>query len=130
MSKTAIYAANTASQTVAQGGTINFGNIVRRFGCLDISGGNVITNCDGYYSVKTNITVNGTAAGNAVVQLYSNGVAIPGASVSFATTTTSVTTISIPAIVRQKCCVSQTITAQISGVGANVSNAAIVVVKE
>ena len=131
MSKSAIYAANTAVQTIAAAGTtINFGSIVRRFGCLDLSGGNVITNCEGYYSVDTNFTVRGSGNGTVIIQLYSNGVAIPGAVATTTTATGSINSLSIPTEIRQKCCVSETITAVASGAVADITNAAIVVAKD
>lgn len=130
MSKTVIYAANTATQAISPGSTVNFGNIVRRFGCLDLSGGNVVTNCTGYYDVTTNLTIAGTVAGSATVQIYSNGVAVQGATTTVPTTATSVTQVCIPAVVKQNCCVSDTITVVITGVAVSVTNAAIVAIKE
>ena len=130
MSKTLIYAVNTATQSIADGGTINFGNVIRKYGCLSISGGNVSTNCDGYYDIDVNLTVSGTAAGTANVQVYSNGTALPGAIATVPTTATSVTSVCIPTVIRQKCCVPCNITVIVSGTSVNITNSSIRVVKE
>lgn len=130
MSKSFIYSANTSTQAVAIGGVVNFGSIVHRFGCLGMSGGNVVTATPGYYDIDTNLTIAGTATGTATLTLYYNGVAIPGAVTSFPTTNATVTQVSIPAAVRARCCATGTITAVITGVAVDVRNAAIKVIKE
>lgn len=57
MSKSVIYANNSSTQTtVATGSIINFGSIVRRYGCnLNLSGGNVVIDGSGYYDVDVNV---------------------------------------------------------------------------
>lgn len=130
MSKSLIYSTNTSTQSVAVGGVVNFGNIVHRFGCLNMSGGNVVTTTPGYYSIYTNLTIAGTTTGNVTFTLYYNGVAIPGATTTFPTTNATVTQVSIPVPVRARCCATGTITAVITGSAVEVRNAAIEVIKE
>lgn len=132
MSRSALYAANTGDQTIAVNGVINFGNIVRRYGCnTNMSGGNPTLSGAGYYAVDANITFADTAAGTATIQLYANGVPIPGAMAQITTGTAGVVhSISIPAIVRNTCgCLDNTITAVVTGVAIDVTNAAIEIEK-
>ena len=131
MSKSVLYAANTSTQAFAATGTvINFGSIVRRYGDnLALSGGNVVARGCGYYDIDTNITFNG-AAGTVVVQIYKDGVPIPGATTSTTIAANVNAQVSIPAIIREVCCNESTITVVISGVAGNVINAAIDVEKK
>ena len=130
MSKSLIYMVNSNTQSVANGGTVNFGNIVRRYGCNCQSNGNTpVVNGTGYYDIDTNITLTG-AAGTVVLALYKDGVAIPGTSQSATLTANSVTAFNISAPVRIKCCCDSTIALVISGVATEVSNAAIEVKKD
>ena len=133
MSKSIIYAGSNSTVTTAATGTIiPFSNIVRRYGCnCNTSGGNVVCTGQGYYSGSVNVTLNGTAAGNATVQVLANGTAIPYAYGSCVTSATSTNTITIPFVVRNNCnCVDTTITVEVGGVIADVVNAAIAVEKE
>ncbi|MGN0317807.1 MAG: hypothetical protein ACI4E1_07755 [Lachnospira sp.] len=131
MSKSVIYAANSNSQPfVAAGTVINFGSVVRRYGSnLCLSGGNVEVTGAGYYDVDTNFTVTANDAGTLKIQLFIDGVAIPGAVATITTTAATNYAISIPAIVRHTCCCEGTITAVISGATGSVINAAIDVIK-
>lgn len=130
MSRSLIYSANTVSQVLTSGSVINFGSPVRRFGCnLAMSGGNVVVKGEGYYSIDTNISFTATA-GTATIQVYKDGVAIPGATATVTTAATTSYQVSIPSVIRQSCCVESTITVTITGVTPTVSNAAIEVVKE
>ena len=51
--KSAIFTANTTAQTVAVGGTLSLGSIIRRYGCdLNLNGNSITVNgCNdaGYY---------------------------------------------------------------------------------
>lgn len=128
MSKSVIYAANTVSQT---GSVIDFGNIIRRYGCnLKLSGGNIEVTGAGYYDLDVNITFLASGAGTATIQVYFDGVAVPGAKVTFTTESATNYAISIPSIIKQNCNCTGTIAVVISGVAGNVSNAGIVVEKE
>lgn len=127
--KSAIYAVNTAAQTVAVGEVINFGTISRRFGSnLSISGGNVTLSGQGYYNIDVNVGFTGVA-GDTTITLYKDGVAIPGAEVTITTEAAGEYAVTIPAIVRQFCCVESVITAVVTGAAAAVNNAAIRVEK-
>lgn len=127
--KSCVYGANTAAQTLVDGNTINFGSIVRRFGNnTNLSGGNGVVIGEGYYDIDTNITFT-AAAGTVTIALYKDGVPIPGATATRTTAATSSYTITIPALVRQKCCCEATITAVLTGADTTVTNAAIVIEK-
>lgn len=129
----ALYAGNTAVQTATAGTltTISFGEPIRRFGRnCDISGGNVVIRENGYYSIDTNFTITSTAAGEITVQLYKDGVAIPSGLSTFSGAADITYSVSVPCIVRNKCCCESTITATITAAGAAIiSNAAIEVEK-
>lgn len=78
--KAAIYVANTGAQAVAEGGTINLGSIVHRFGCgLNLNGNGIVATIPGYDDVSAVVTVSATAAGAVTVSLLRDGVVIPGA---------------------------------------------------
>lgn len=131
MSKSVLYAANTNPQTVvAAGSVINFGSIIRRYGCnCNLSGSNATVEGTGYYAVDTNVTFTGAAASTVVVQLYKDGVAIPGAVATSSIAANGIGSVTIPTIVRERCCVESTITAMISGLAGTVTNASIRVIK-
>lgn len=131
MSRAALYAANTNPQTVvATGSVVNFGSIIRRYGCnCSVSGGNATVEGLGYYAVDANVTFSGTAASTVVVQLYKDGVVIPGAVATVIIGANGIGSVAIPTIVRERCCVESTITANISGLAGTVTNAAIRVIK-
>ncbi len=130
----AIYAANTTTQAVPANTqtTINFGQVVRAFGPYTrLSGGNVTVRGAGYYIVDTNFSVSTVEASAGVtIQLYKDGVAIPGAAATFTTAANSGRSDSIPLMIRETCCKESTITATItSTVAATVTNAAILIKK-
>ena len=126
-----LYAANEGTQTLADGQNISFGTPVRRFGKnLNLSGGNVVANGEGYYPVDANVTFRAGATGDATLQIYENGVAIPGANAKTTVSSTSAfNSLVVPTAFRIKCCEEKTITASIKGVAATVSNAGIRVMK-
>ena len=127
--KSVLYAANTASQDVAANGVVNFGSAVRRFGQnCNISGGNVTVSGSGYYDVDVNISYLGSAADTATFSVYNDGVAIPGASAIVTTAASTAGCLTIPAVIREKCCMESTITVQ-SDIAVTVNNASIVVKK-
>lgn len=131
MSKSILYAANINDQAfVAAGTIINFGNIIRRYGCnLNLSGGNAIINGTGYYDVDVNLTFT-AAAGTVSIQIYKDGVAVPGAEATITTAATTNYSVTIPAIIKENCCCESTITVVISGAAGTLSNATIKVEKE
>ena len=130
MSKSVLYAANSNAQTTsATGSTVDFGSIVRRYGCgLKLSGGNVIIEDSGYYNIDTNFTITPSSTGTLIIQLLQDGNVIPGAKATISTTGSTIA-VSIPAIVREKCCCESTITAMFIGVDTTVNNASITVEK-
>lgn len=128
--KSMVYAVNTANQSVVENGIINFGSIVRRFGCnAYVSGGNGVVRGQGYYTIDTNITVTTTTASTVGISLYKDGVVIPGSEVAFTTSASGSMAISIPAAIRQLCDCESTITAVVSGAGVEVNNASVLIEK-
>ena len=131
MSKSVLYGVNSTSQTVANDGTINFGNIVRRYGCnLDMSGGSVVAKGSGYYRVDSNFTIIGSGTGTDTITFYKDGVAIPGTTATISVGENYRYQVSIPFIFRQTCCCDTTITAVLTGATATITNASIVAEKE
>ena len=132
MSKSAIYVANTGAQTVAVGGTIGLGNIVRRFGCgVDLNGNGITIDEAGYYDVNVSVTAAPTVAGAATVTMFNNGIAVPGAT---ATTTAAAAgddvNVSFESIVRVFCNGNTAVLSLVlTGGEAAISNVAVVVSK-
>ena len=130
MARSALYTANTASQTVAINGTISPGTIIRRFGqCCNLSGSGITINGTGYYSVNISVTATPTAEGTVTVSLYKDGVAVPGATASgYGSDDVN---LSINALVREACACnpSSVLTLVISESAAVISNVACVVEK-
>ena len=132
MSRSAIYTANTGSQAVAVGGTINLGGIVRRFGCaVDLNGGTINLTEQGYYDVDISITAEPTAAGTVTATLYNGGIAVPGATASAtAAAAGDPVNLSVDAMVRVPCCGnSGSMSVVLSGGAATVTNIVAVVEK-
>lgn len=128
MSKSLIYCVNGSSQNVLADGTVNFGTIIRRYGCnLNLVGEGVEVRGGGYYSFLANIVLAPAAAGEVTATLYKDGVQIPGA---IATTTVAaaddVVTLSVPAVIREKGCCdgASAVTCRLSA-EAEVTNASI-----
>lgn len=132
MSKALLYGVNRAVQTIVVGDRVNFGNIVRRYGCnINMSGGEVYVSGEGYYSLDASVTFEAGAAGIATVTLLRDGSVIPGAGASETVAVGDTVTLTVPpSVIREKCCGESTITAVISGVIGTISNATIRVVKE
>ena len=134
MSKSTIYTANTSAQNVAVNGTINLGNVIRRFGqCLQLSGNAIQIEGPGYYDIDASITLAPTAAGNVVVTAYKDGVIIPGATATTSTSTANnPVNLSISSLVRKFCpCAEgiENLTFVLTGTPASVTNIAVVVEK-
>lgn len=127
----AIYAVNTAEQTIGENitTTINFGAPDRRFGnALNMSGGNVEVNGYGFYEVIVFLAITPNA-GEVTIQILNNGVPVPGKTLTF-TSAGALNIITLPCIVREKCGCSQYITVTVTAeAGATVSDATIEVVK-
>lgn len=132
MSKSAIYTANTGAQSVASGATLSLGNIVRRFGCaLNLNGNGILMRQAGYYDVNISLTAAPTAAGTLTATLYKDGLAVPGATASAATSTAgNSVNLNIASLLRVPCdCSTDTLTVVLSGAAATVSNIVLVAEK-
>lgn len=134
MSKSAIYTVNSSAQNVAVNGIIDLGTVVRRFGNSFTLSGNGIRVCGGgYCDLDASFTLAPTAVGNVTITAFKDGVAIPGA-----TATASVSTannpvnISLSSMFREpcQCCDGcSSITFQLTGTAASVTNTAVVMEK-
>lgn len=124
-----VYASNDNTQTIADGSVVSFGSINRKFGChCGMEGGNATVRGKGVYYIDANVTFV-ASAGTAVITLYQDGTAIPGADAAVITGNNGTYTLSIPTAIRQYCDCHSVITAVIRGITGTVSNAAIRVVK-
>lgn len=132
MSKSVLYGVNRTPQTIVVGDRVNFGNIVRRYGCnINMSGGEVNITGEGYYNVDASVTFVAGAEGIATVTLLKDGSVIAGAGASQTVASGDTVTLTIPpSVIREKCCCESTITAVISGVVGVINNATIRVVKD
>lgn len=131
MSRSAIYTANTNTNSVTDGNSIPLGNIIRRFGCnLDLNGTEILLKGTGYYDVDTNISFTGTATGSTTITIYKDGVAVPGATVTRVTAADTTYQESIPALVRNTCCRESTLSLVVTGTTVNVTNVGVVVERE
>lgn len=134
MSKSAIYTANTSTQTIAVNGVIAPGTIIRRFGQnITLSGNALQLNGQGYYNIDTSFTVAPNAAGTVTITMYKDGVAIPGATASgtVAAANDSIN-LSISSLVREfcECCEGlSNLTFVLTGIASSVTNSAIVIEK-
>lgn len=77
--KSAIYAVNTSTVTIPEGGNYQPNIIIRRFGqCCQMANNAMELNGQGYYDVAVTATVVGTVAGNVTLTVYQDGTAVPG----------------------------------------------------
>lgn len=130
MSNAFLLAANTTTQALEDRQIINFGTPVRRYGKhINVSGGNVVATGEGYYLVDATITATSVLGGIATLQLYANGVPIPGANASVTVPAAGTFSLTVPTGFRIKCCEEEIITANILNLATVVSNASIRVVK-
>lgn len=129
--KSAIYTVNTNPGTIAVGGVVPVGNIVRRFGCnLDVSGSGIETRGNGYYKTTVSISFNGIAAGTATIQLYKDGVPVPGALAIRTVAANTAYTIDFPGMTRNYDDNSSILTLVLTGASVDVTNVAMLVEKE
>ncbi len=129
--KSAIYVSNTSPNAVAVNGTIPVGTTIRRYGCnIKQEGQGIVISGTGYYDISASITLLGTAAGTAIVQLYRDGVPIAGAQAKTTLAADTYSNVSLTALAREQCCnASSTITAVLSGVSATVDTIDVVIKK-
>ena len=133
MSKSLIYAVNTAAQAVVDGGTVVLSSIVRRYGCnVALAAGGVNVNGAGYYDIDANVTFTAGGNGTALLEVLRDGVPIPGANSSIGVANGVVYTLPVRAVDREFCACTggSTISMRLSGVATTVTNAAMVVTKE
>ena len=136
-----------ATQNVLAGGLIQLGDVYRRF-CRKNSCGTkvfdntttgVILQWDGIYHITATLVGTGTEAGDVTVQLFSNGIAVPGA-ISTETITTPDTEfrtfviekfilVNNAEVLGCNSTLAQTLTLENTGVGATFTNVTFDVVK-
>lgn len=132
MSKSAIYVANISAPTVADGGIMPLGSILRRYGCNINMDGNAITLCgQGYYLVTVSATVTPSAAGTVTLLAQKDGVPIAGAEASATAGATDIAVVlPITCTVRNSCgCESSLLSLLLTGGEAVVNNLAVTVEK-
>ena len=132
MGKSLIYMVNTNPQTLAIGSAVNFGSIIRRYGCnVGSNGSNPLVRGTGYYNIDANITLTAGGAGVVTLTLLKDGTPISGATQSATVANNVQYAFTLPAVIREKCCDSASnITLVVTGVATTINNAAIEVVKE
>ena len=129
--KSLLYTALTNATTVAAGGTIPPGNVIRKFGrAIQLNGSAILLNDPGYYKITAISTVQPDAAAPITMTLKENGSPIPGA---LATATPTAidddTLLVVDGVVRVYCTLApKLITAELN-VGADVENMTITVEK-
>lgn len=100
-----LYAINTASTTVEAGSVIPC-NVSKRKGCSVIEADNMILlRTPGYYVVTATVTFSAAEAGDVVLSLRKNGVAVPGitATETITTADTEVRTVTLQGVVKVLC---------------------------
>lgn len=115
MCKSVLYTAMTTGTVVASGGIIPLGSVLRQYGRnCQLYGNSVLLKGSGYYDVKSTITFTpaSTTADTYTVQLYKDGVEVPGA---VATVTTGVeATLPLTAVLRTQCCAESALSMRIT----------------
>lgn len=127
----AIYAVNTTSTAIADGGTYSPNTVVRRFGSRSQLINGVITlGGSGYYDVAVAGTFTSTAVGTVTMSVYQNGTLIPGMSATQTISTAGdIVSLNVSGMVRTGCS-SSTITVGISGQAVTGTNLAIDVTRQ
>lgn len=81
MSKAALFALNSTTQTLTGGGSVDFGNPVHGFGqtccnrTIDVSGNNLTLRDAGMYGIVISAAVTASAPGTVTLAVYQDGVA-------------------------------------------------------
>lgn len=133
MSKSLIYTVNDKTQNVLDGGLVNLGTVVRRFGCnCALVGNGIVLEGTGYYTIDVTASVSPTEVGAATLTAYKDGAPIPGMSVTGDVTAAGDSvSLALSGVVRLPCCSSATtITFGLSGVDADVLNFPVTIRKE
>lgn len=136
MSKAGIYTVNPGAQSVAVGGTINLGTVVRRFGrsccepTIDLNGSSITMNEAGYYDVDVAVTALPTAAGPVTITVLQDGAAVSG-STNTATASAAnapVNVVSLP-LVRVRCDTASSLSVVLTNGAGTVANISVKVIK-
>ena len=129
--KSAIYAVNTASTAISEGGTYSPTTIVRRYGqCCQLANNTITLNGAGYYDIAVCATLTGTAAGTVTMTVYQNGSAIAGMNATQSIGASGdIVTLGTSGIVRTYCGAS-TLTVVISGQAVTGTNLTVDVTKQ
>lgn len=131
--RSAIYAVNTSTVTIPEGGNYQPNTIIRRFGqCCQMANNAMELNGQGYYDVAVTATVIGTVAGNVTMTVYQDGAAVPGMNATQTIKAVGDTvTLGTSGIVRVYCGKnSSTLTIVIGGQAVTGSNLAIDITKQ
>ena len=130
----AIYTVNNTNQAVATTAgtfvTVPLGSVIRRFGrALGLDGGSIVACGSGYFDCEVSASLTPTAAGPITIQLFQDGVAVPGA-LALVTGSANVTeAMSISALVRNcGCDCNSTLSVRVNA-PCTVNNLAVVVEK-
>ncbi len=124
-----LYVVNNTAQNVVENGTVALGNIVHR-NCqsqANLQGNAINIIGTGYFTIDVTATFTGSV-GTATLQLYQNGVAIPGAVASQTITTadTETRSISFTVEILKRCgCNYMPITLVNTGTELSITNVAI-----
>lgn len=126
--KSCVRVRNSSSQTLSATTPTTLilqGTTVTDSGCsLTINGSGIRVNKSGLYHFSADVTVNPTAAGTAVIQLYKDGIALPCAvsAVTAATDTIFTTHVETDLCLNACCASNPVITLVVSGVAGTVTN--------
>lgn len=104
--KSMLYCINNTSVTIPENSSIPLGMTIRRFGSnIRTDGFGILVQGSGYYGVDASFSITPAAADTITIQLYQDGVAVPGA-LAIATVAAVDTTInlSFPAVIRLMGC--------------------------
>lgn len=136
MAKALIYVVNSGTQAVAEGGNINLGTIVRRYGnkcgypIINLNGDGITISEAGYYRVAVDVTAAPTAAGPVTITLRQDGVPVLSKTGTAAAAADAVSLSIDSPVIRVGCNVGSTLTVELTAGTGNVSNVGISVVKE
>ena len=108
--KSLLYVTNTSPVTLTLTAqqpsvTLELGTVRRRFGRnIQLSGNGILLEGEGYYKPDVTVTLTAATAGVYTVQLYQDGVAVPGAMQSVTAAADDVISFSFPSAARLQCC--------------------------
>lgn len=132
MSKSAIFTSNQSNQAFAANAVIPFGSVIRRYGpSVQLDGSSILLCGSGYYDCECSFSAIPAAAGNVTIQLFQDGVAVPGATATGTGVAGSPLNLSFPCLVRNcGCDCNSTLTLRCTAALTNLVNLAIVVEKQ